>query len=54
MIRNSVTKIIVLMMIIGLNWTGLSAVVQTIAYYNDTEDSTANSYTAGILAFILE
>ncbi len=54
MIRNSVTKIIVLMMIIGLNWTGLSAVVQTIAYYNDTEDSTANSYTAGILDFILE
>ena len=49
MIRNSIVKIISLLLIVGLNWTGISAVGQTLAYFNDTENSSGNIYSAGIL-----
>ena len=49
MIRNSIVKIISLLLIIGLNWTGLSAIGQTLAGFSDVENSSENVYTAGIL-----
>ena len=53
MIRNSITKIIAILTIVSLNWTGLSAVIGTVAYYNDAENSSGNSYSAGTLDFSL-
>jgi len=49
MIRNSIVKIICLLLIIGLNWTGISTIGQTLAGFSDTENSSENIYTAGIL-----
>ncbi|MCX6737606.1 MAG: hypothetical protein NTX26_02655 [Candidatus Parcubacteria bacterium] len=51
--RKSFIKIIAIALIVGLNWTGLSAVIETIAYFNDTETSLSNSYTAATLDFSL-
>jgi len=53
MIRNSIVKIISLLLIIGLNWFGLSAIAQTLAGFNDTETSAGNVLAAGILDFSL-
>ncbi|MBT9168993.1 MAG: hypothetical protein DDT19_02345 [Syntrophomonadaceae bacterium] len=53
MIRNSLFKILAIMLIIGLKWIGLSAVVETAAYYNDTETSLENSLSVGTLDFSL-
>jgi len=53
MIRNSITKIIAILTIVSLNWIGLSAVIETLAYYNDTENSSANSFSATTLGFYL-
>jgi len=53
MIKKSIYKILLFLIIIGLNWTGLSAVWQTSTYLNDTENSSGNSYSAGILDFSL-
>jgi hypothetical protein len=49
-IKKSVTKISVILLIISLNWAGLFAVMETIAYLNDTEDS-VNNFTATLLDF---
>ena len=51
--RNFILKIIVLLLIVGLNWTGLSAVIETLAYFNDTEDSAQNIFAASTLDFSL-
>ena len=51
--KQSITKIICFMLIVGLNWTGFSAVIETFAYFNDTETSSENSFSAGILDFRL-
>jgi len=48
-ILNSVKKIAAMSMIVFLNWSGLSAVIQTFAYFNDTEISTGNILSAGTL-----
>jgi len=53
MIRNSIIKIISLMLIVGLNWAGLSAVGETVAYFFDQEDSHVNNLLAGVLDFEL-
>lgn len=53
MIRKSIIKIISLLLFVSLNWAGLSAVIDTFAYYNDTETSLENSYSAGTLDFYL-
>jgi len=53
LIKNSILKIVIFSMIVGLNWTGLSAVIETIAYYNDIEQSPVNNYTASTLDFSL-
>ena len=47
------TKIISLLLIIGLNWTGFSAIGQTFAHFNDTENSSGNVYSAGTLDFFI-
>jgi len=53
MIRNSIVKIICLLLIIGLNWFGFLTIEQTFAYYNDTESSLANSYSVATLDFAI-
>jgi len=52
MIKKSISKILVVLILIGLNWTGISAVVRTFAYFNDTENS-SGSFAAGGLDFYL-
>ena len=52
-VKNSILKIVVFSVIVALNWAGLSAVINTFAYFNDTETSNANNYQAGILDFSL-
>ncbi|GAI30660.1 unnamed protein product [marine sediment metagenome] len=49
MIKKSLFKIISLLLIIGLNWTGLSAIGKTFAFFNDTENSANNVFQAGVL-----
>jgi len=49
MIKKSLLKIVCLLIIIGLNWTGLSAIGKTFAYFRDTETASGNSYSAGTL-----
>jgi len=51
--KKSLIKIICLLMIVGLNWAGISAVGKTFAYFFDNEDSNANLYQAGVLDFSL-
>ena len=49
--KQSLIKIICLLLIIGLNWTGILAIGRTLAYFNDIEKSPANVYSAGSLDF---
>lgn len=49
-----VFKIAAILLIVFLNWNGLSIIGQTFAYMNDTESSTDNNFTAGTLDFELE
>jgi len=49
--HKSFIKILSLLLIIGLNWTGLSAIGRTLAYYLDNEDSNDNLFQATILDF---
>ena len=53
MIKNSILRIVVFSVIVGLNWTGLSAIIETNSYLSDIENSESNTYTAGTLDFIL-
>ncbi|XOB41684.1 MAG: TasA family protein [Candidatus Nealsonbacteria bacterium] len=49
MIKKSLLKIVCLLIIIGLNWTGLLAVGETFAFFSDSKDSNANTFTAATL-----
>ena len=49
--KNISLKSIVLLLIIGLNWFGLSAIGTTFAYFNDIEKSENTSFEMGILGF---
>lgn len=51
---NGVIKLVIILIIIGLNWTGLSAIGTTVAFYNDTETASGNTHIAGQLDFILD
>lgn len=53
MIRNSIYKILSLLLIIGLNWTAISAIGNTFAYFSDTETASSNTCSAGTLDFSL-
>ncbi|OGZ98478.1 MAG: hypothetical protein A3C07_02615 [Candidatus Sungbacteria bacterium RIFCSPHIGHO2_02_FULL_47_11] len=46
-------KCVVFALIIGMNWSGLLVIGQTMAYYNDIETSSANAHVAGSLDFSL-
>ncbi|HNP79589.1 MAG TPA: SipW-dependent-type signal peptide-containing protein [Candidatus Pacearchaeota archaeon] len=46
-------KMAVLTIIASLNWISLFSIGQTLAYLNDTEESTSNIFTASILDFEL-
>ena len=52
-IKTAIAKIVAILIIIALNWTGLSAIGRTAAYFNDIENSNANNYEAGTLDFYL-
>jgi len=52
-IKRALVKIACWMVIVSLNWFGLSAVISTFAYLNDIENSSGNSFTAGTLDFEL-
>ena len=54
MIKYPVVKLAALILIISLNWAGLSAVIETIAYFNNTENSSGNVFQAGVLDFELQ
>ena len=51
--KKSLTKIICLLIIINLNWTGLLAIGQTFAYFSDTENSVGDIFQAGVLDMTL-
>jgi len=53
MIKRSLITIVSLVLIIGLNWTGLSALIGTLAFFNDDENSSLNSFEAATLDFHL-
>jgi len=46
-------KVVVVLVVISINWTGISAIGRTLAYFNDVEDSLENIYQAGTLDFSL-
>jgi hypothetical protein len=49
----SFKKILIALLIVGLNWTGLSAVGNTVAMFNDVESSVENVLEAGVIDFTL-
>jgi hypothetical protein len=49
-----IAKLTAILLILGLNWSGLSAVGTTVAYYSDTETSSENAHVAGSLDFLLD
>ncbi|MCK9401660.1 MAG: lamin tail domain-containing protein, partial [Bacteroidales bacterium] len=51
--KQIVIKAVVLLLMIALNWAGLSTIGQTVAYFNDTATSTGNIIQAGTLDFSL-
>lgn len=48
-----ILKFTVLLLVIGLNWAGLSAIGETWAYFNDIETAEENTLTVGTLDFSL-
>lgn len=48
-----ISKMLCLLLVLGLNWTGLSAIGDTFAYFNDIENSEQNTLAAGTLDFRL-
>lgn len=50
-IKKSIAKTLAILLIVALNWAGLSAVIETIAYFNDTEGSPQNVISAASLDF---
>ena len=47
--KKEISKIVALLIIIALNYAGLSAVGTTLAFFGDTETSEGNTFTAGVL-----
>ncbi|MCD6178136.1 hypothetical protein J7K03_02720 [bacterium] len=52
-ITKSFLKIFVILLLVALNWQGILAIGRTISYFNDTEDSKGNIYSASTLDFSL-
>jgi len=53
MTKKAVLKMVLVLLILGINWLGISSVGRTIAYFNDIEQSLGNIYKAGTLDFSL-
>ncbi|MDD5146321.1 MAG: lamin tail domain-containing protein [Candidatus Pacebacteria bacterium] len=53
-LRQAALKVMAMFLILALNWTGLTAIGETLAYFNDTEQVVDNSYTAATLDFSLQ
>jgi len=53
-IKSPLVRIVCFLTIVSLNWFGLSAIINTFAYFNNTENSPGNSFTAGTLDFELQ
>lgn len=53
MLKNISTQFLVLALLTGLNWTGFWAVGMTVGFFNDTETSSGNGFTANYLDFDL-
>ncbi|MCX6759562.1 MAG: lamin tail domain-containing protein [Candidatus Nealsonbacteria bacterium] len=51
--KTAIVKLAAILVIIALNWSGLSAVIETIAYYFDNEGDGGNTFTAATLDFSL-
>ncbi|GAI24821.1 unnamed protein product, partial [marine sediment metagenome] len=51
-VKTSIVKIVALLVIVSLSCAGLSTIIKTFAYFNDTENSSGNFY-AGTLDFYL-
>ncbi len=51
--KKSFKKILIALLIVGLNWVGFSAVGNTVAMFNDIEASTENVLQAGVIDFTL-
>lgn len=47
--QKTIRKILCLVLVVALNWMGFGGIHPTRAYFNDTESSTGNTYTAGTL-----
>lgn len=52
-VRGAIAKMVIFGLIMSLNWTGLSAVIGTFAYFGDAETSSENSLSASSLDFSL-
>lgn len=53
MIKKSISKILIVLVFVGLNWAGFSAINETFAYFSDIENSNGNVYQTGTLDFSL-
>jgi len=53
MLKKFSTQFLVLLLLTGLNWTGFWAIGSTVAFFNDTETSSENGFTADFLDFSL-
>jgi uncharacterized repeat protein (TIGR01451 family) len=54
LMKKLIIKTTCLLIIISLNWVGLSAVWQTFGFFSNTEGSPQNIFTAGVLDFELQ
>lgn len=54
MLKRFSVQFLVLALLTGLNWTGFWAIGTTVGFFNDTETSNENGFTAGYLDFYLE
>lgn len=52
-LEKATLKIVLVLLVIGLNWMGVSSIDKTIAYFSDIEQSLGNIYGAGTLDFSL-
>jgi len=53
MIKKSISKILIVLIFVGLNWAGFSAIGQTFAYFSDTKIFTDNTLQTGVLDMTL-
>lgn len=51
--KESILKIVAVLLIVGLSWGNLSLIGQTFAYFFDDEDAPANNFSAATLDFSL-